>query len=122
MRRTTYRNYEKEFCKILQQQGYWAHNFEYSQGGQPCDIVAIKDDKALLIDVKHCEGDRFTFDRIEPNQRTCFEYANKCGNFNTFFAIYFEKYNEWRAIRYSFVLDIEECGKKSVRYDEILGL
>lgn len=83
--------YEKELCNLLQANGYWCHLFEYNSNGQPCDVVALKEDKSFLIDVKHCEGDIFYFSRIEPNQKTCFEYASKiCKIKNVGFAIYFD--------------------------------
>lgn len=83
--------YEVELARLLQKKGYWCHILEYNKNGQPCDIVAIKGDKSFLIDVKHCSTDRFQFNRIEPNQKTCFEYASKvCGVKNVGFALYFD--------------------------------
>lgn len=112
--------YENELAEVLQKNGYWCHIFSYNQNGQPCDIVAIKDCKTMLIDVKHCESDRFVFERAEPNQRSCFEYAwKKCGIQNVGFAIYFEKINEWKWLYYKDMLRFEER-QKSVG-DKILG-
>lgn len=108
--------YELEFLKILKMNGYWCHLFAYNKNGQPCDIIGVKDDLALLIDVKHCVDDRFDFSHIQPNQMSCFEYAEFCGNKNVGFAIYFEKQQGWYWLPYDkdFFKD-----KKSVKYDEL---
>lgn len=95
---------EVKLCELLQQNGYWCHLLEYNKNGQPCDIVALRGNKSFLIDVKHCDTDRFSFNRIEPNQRTCFEYARKeCGVHSVGFAIYFENVNKFYWLPYSLV-------------------
>ena len=110
--------YEFKLCSILKDSKYWCHLFEYSVNGQPCDIVAIKDDVSFLIDVKHCEGDRFYTSRIEPNQQSCFNYAKKCGIKNVGFAIYFEKSKCWKWLEY----DEKIINISSIRKDELKNL
>lgn len=108
---------ERKCLDLLQGMGYWCHLFAYNKNGQPCDVVAIKDNKAFLVDVKHCDGDRFSFGRIEPNQRNCFEYALTCGNGNCGFMIYYEKYGKFNYVSYSRIKSLELSGEKSVKFD-----
>ncbi len=103
--------YEKKFTEYLQRNGYWCHIFSYNTNGQPCDVVAIKNDAAYLIDVKHCEENRFYFKNIQPNQITCFEYNLQCGNKNTGFAIWFENLRRWYILPY---LRLKQCMAKEM--------
>lgn len=109
---------EKLCLDLLQRNGYWCHLFAYNKNGQPCDIIAIKDNKPFLIDVKHCSEDRFEFKNIQPNQRSCYDYAISCGNNKCGFAVYFEQRGCWKWIPYSIVRQYEERGVKSVKYFE----
>lgn len=85
---------ETMVCDELQKHGYWCHRMKATKSGQPCDIVAIKRNRGILIDAKHCCYPNLNTKRIEPNQRACFEYASgmgiECG-----FAIYFEGNFYW---------------------------
>lgn len=82
---------ELELCKLLSEHNFWCHLLSYNKNGQPCDVVAMKGNLNYLIDVKHIEGTRFDFSRIEPNQHTCFDYAMwNCDIENCGFAIYSE--------------------------------
>lgn len=101
-------DYENMFLKKLQSNGWWCHLFAYNKNGQPCDVIAVKDNIAWFIDVKHCEEKRFNFSNIQPNQLTCFEYANKCGNEHTGFAIYSTIYDKWLWLPYWLVKGTKE--------------
>lgn len=70
---------EKRVLEWLKENGYWAHLMLQGANGQPCDIIAVKDGKATLIDAKHCSTKRFALSRIEANQATSFDYAKKFG-------------------------------------------
>ncbi len=105
---------EQVALKILQEKGYWCHLLSYNKNGQPCDIIAVKNNVATFIDVKHCSEKRFAFKNIQPNQRTCFEYNEECGNTKTGFMIYFEQSNTWRWLSYECLCDFETYGFKSV--------
>lgn len=82
-------------CKIFKRYGYWSHNIKKgADGGQPCDIVAINKSTSFLVDVKNVRKEEasFTFSRIEPNQKSSFDYAkNGCGIKNVGFVIFFER-------------------------------
>ena len=69
-------NFEKEICKMLSKDyGFWALNIPQTNVGQPCDIVAIKNNICLLIDCKMCQTrNTFNFERIEPNQFTAMDF------------------------------------------------
>ena len=109
---------EKLLLELLKSKGYWCHLFAYNKNGQPCDIVAIRDNVAILIDVKHCDSARFNFSRIEPNQRNCFKYADFCGNDNLGFAIYFQKTKHWKWLSNDKVRRLEQLGFKSASEKE----
>ena len=107
--------YESKLIDLLAKNGWWCHLFAYKPEGQPCDIIALKDNKYLLIDVKHCSANRFPFSDIQTNQKNCFKLATQKGNTNNGFAIYFEKVNEWRWLDYEDLVKMEKDGWKSVQ-------
>lgn len=110
--------YEGKLLQTLRVMGYWCHLFAYKPEGQPCDIVAIRDNIPFLIDVKHCEGHRFMFKDIRPNQRTCFALAGMKGNTNCGFAIFFEEVPGWRWLPYDDLCKMEGDGWRSVKEDD----
>lgn len=79
--------FEVEFCELLHSKGWWALNISQNQLGQPADIVAVKDGKALLIDCKVCSSDRFVLSRVEPNQEISMTRWHKCNNGTAYFAL-----------------------------------
>ena len=115
---------EQALGKLLQSKGYWCHILEYNKNGQPCDIVAIKGDVSMLIDVKHCDKDRFNFSRIEANQKACFEYASSvCGVKNVGFAVYFESDGKFYWLPFERTKNaVRNCALKStlVEFENIL--
>lgn len=71
--------FEKIFCGMLANRGFWAHNMAQSQAGQPADIIAVKGHTVWLIDCKVCSNGRFDLKRIEPNQLTAMDaWTLKC--------------------------------------------
>ena len=106
--------YETKFVEMMSGMGFWCHIFAYNTNGQPCDVIAVKDNKAFFFDVKHCDGDRFYTSRIEANQQSCFRYNKEIGNnTNCGFAIYFEKIGIWKYLPY------QEEYKVSYHYKEL---
>lgn len=61
-------DFEQEVCRELAQEGYWVHNFANRKNGQPMDIIAVMDNKPVLIDAKVCSKGIFKTSRIEENQ------------------------------------------------------
>ena len=81
--------FEKEYAEILSKQGFWVTFItpKATNGSQPCDLIAIKDDIAFLIDCKTSESKLFPLKRIEQNQREAFRKYQHCGNMNYYLAI-----------------------------------
>lgn len=73
-------DYEQTVCQALAAEGYWVHNFANRQNGQPMDIIAVKDNRAVLIDAKVCSDGRFRTSRIEENQVLSMKKWFSCGN------------------------------------------
>lgn len=70
---------ERAVLEWFKEHGYWAHLMLQGANGQPCDIIAVKNGQAILVDAKHCDSPRFCLSRIEPNQETSFNYASAFG-------------------------------------------
>lgn len=66
-------------AKLFKEYGYWCHIFNSNYAGQPVDLVAIKNYKVWLCDVKHCDKPYFLLSRVEPNQWDTMQYAKECG-------------------------------------------
>ena len=41
--------FEREFCEILAQHGFWVHNLTQNANGQPADIIAVRNGQAYLV-------------------------------------------------------------------------
>ena len=85
-------SFEREYAEMLSKRGYWVTFLTPKQniGSQPCDLIAIKDDKPILVDCKTCNTHLFPISRIEENQRQAYKRYIKCGNAKFILAI---KYN-----------------------------
>ncbi len=86
-------DFEKKYAEILRKKGYWVTFLSPKQhiGSQPCDLIAIKEDKPMLIDCKTCNTHLFPISRIEENQRQAFKRYTECRNTKFILAI---KYNK----------------------------
>lgn len=82
-------NFEKELAEILREKGYWVTLLTPKKhiGSQPADIVAIKNNKASLIECKTCKSHLFEIKRIEENQWNASKKYFKCGNTEYLIAI-----------------------------------
>ena len=58
-----------------------------NQTGQPADIIAVKNNIAVLIDCKVCGKFQFPLTRVEPNQESAMEWWAECNNAYAFFAL-----------------------------------
>ena len=79
--------FEREFCEILAIDGFWSHFMGGNRNGQPADIIAVRNEKAYLIDAKDCKNDRFVLSRIEDNQHMAMRKWELCGNDQGLFAL-----------------------------------
>lgn len=84
------KNTEEKVAEYFAEKGYWVYQFPQSIKGQPTDLIVVKNNIATLIEVKHCKNDRFTFNRIEPNQLTTFNFFKSKGNTKHKIAIQFK--------------------------------
>lgn len=109
--------YEELTCRMFMDAGYWCHLFAYKANGQPCDIIAIKGNKVFLVDVKHCETNKFYKSRVEPNQETCFKYAMQCGIKNCGFVIWYNGNAYW--LPYNELTDVTNVEGLKSFYDEV---
>lgn len=113
---------EQKVANLFNRYGYWVHILQKGKdGGQPVDIVAIKNNVNWLIDAKNIEEEiSFPFSRIESNQITSLDYAlNFAGIKKVGFAIYFKRFDKIYYLPYIKFIKLKEEKRKSVRYDEL---
>lgn len=116
---------EKDLANFLQTMGYWAYNCPKTVNGQPCDIIACKDNKVWLLDSKHLEKNKasFSIERIEPNQWTAMDYARELANVqNLGFAIYWERTGDFYFLSYDDALKAHSGNEKSIKIESLLTL
>ena len=82
---------ENDFCNYLFSKGFWVHRIAQNSFGQPADVIAVKDEKAYLIDCKACTSSGFRFSRMESNQEQAMELWERCGNGTGWFAVFTNK-------------------------------
>ena len=80
-------HFEGELCELLAENGFWAHNLAQNQTGQPADVIAVKNNIAMLIDCKVCSNDRFVLSRSDENQEMAMTLWEQRGNAECYFAI-----------------------------------
>lgn len=112
--------FEVEFCKMLQQHGFWALRITPNAAGQqPADIIAVKKNYHALIDCKlisNQNGLRFT--RIEDNQRSAMAaFEQRCGE-QGWFAIK-PPTGKIRMLSLGTILELEKKGRASIPVSEL---
>lgn len=114
---------EQFIANFLRENGYWAYILPKKVGGQPFDIIACRYNNIWFVDAKHLEKEKasFSFDRIEPNQKTSMLYAQQFAHItNMGFVIYWERTPEkLYFLPYDIVLKTEKEGKKSVKIEDL---
>ena len=111
--------FEKDFCEQLASDGFWAHFMGGSKNGQPADIIAVRNEKAYLIDAKDCQNDVFAFWRIEDNQDMAMRYWEMCGNnqglfaLNTSEGIYMLQYGKVQALQ---CMGVRQLNMNNIKY------
>lgn len=93
--------FEKRFCEILKEKGYWVHFIQPDgRGAQPFDIIAMRDGVAYAFDCKTCKDHIFRIGRAEENQILAFDLWMSKGGVAPLFAvehndkIYLVNYND----------------------------
>ncbi len=102
----------------LSKRGWWCHLMAQGAQGQPCDIVALKDGKGMLLDAKRCQGTRFPLSRVEPNQRACFLLAESRGNRELGLIVWFEPLQQFRLISWQAIKEANKAGRASISAEE----
>ena len=100
-------DFENELCDILFDEGFWVHNLKQNEAGQPADVIAVRNEKAHLIDCKHCSSKGFDTSRIESNQETAMQLWGECGNGDGWFALKIDD-EIWMLSRSS-IMELEGC-------------
>ena len=97
-------NFERRFCELLRDHGFWVLQIPQNSYGQPADVIAVKNDNPYLIDCKVCSRDSFARGRIEPNQKTSMEMWQRVAfNRPAWFALYLLKSDEIYMVPYPIV-------------------
>lgn len=81
-------DFEREFVKMLANNGFWAHFIQPDKSGaQPFDVIAIKDGEPWAFDCKTCIRNVFSIKRMEENQMHAFDKIGYCGCKHIFVAV-----------------------------------
>jgi len=113
--------FEREFCKMLSESGFWVHRITPNASGQqPADVIAIKDGYHALIDCKVVSNEKqgFSFQRVEDNQRSSMELFKARGGEVGWFAIRLLS-GEVRMLHYNQLMVCEEQGMKRLTIDDL---
>ena len=109
---------EVELANLLFDKGYFVIQIPTSHRGQPFDLVALKDNNSIALDVKNVkDGDTFNLSRLEANQITSFYTLLETGNNLSGLAIKFKK--GWRFLPSYKALEYYESGIKSLHFYQL---
>lgn len=78
---------EELVANKLYEMGFWVHRLQQNAAGQPADIIAVRNEKTFLIDVKYCSNFNFKLERIEDNQRLAMTLWEKRAKTTPYFAL-----------------------------------
>lgn len=109
--------FEAELCEMFAEAGWWAHNLAQNQVGQPADVIAVRNNVAVLIDCKDCENDRFPLSRIETNQEGAMTLWQMRGNVYCYFALRIS--TGIYMVDFDSLCEIELYGKRSLNAGQI---
>lgn len=110
-------SFEKAFCQIASEHGFWAHMLQGNTQGQPSDVIIAKDGIPALIDCKSCENKVFKFSRIEENQECAMRKWLKKGNKHASFAL--KEGSEVYMISFIALMNLREAGMKQINFTKI---
>ena len=80
--------FEREFCELLANKGWWVHFLAPSaSGSQPFDVIACRNERCIPFDCKTSASHIFPYSRLEDNQICAFEKWLACGNENPMIAV-----------------------------------
>jgi Holliday junction resolvase len=110
-------SFEKEFCKLASEHGFWAHMLQGNAQGQPSDVIIAKDGISVLLDCKVCDLNVFKFSRIEENQECSMRKWLKKGNKYALFAL--KVGSEVYIIPLMKLISLREAGIKQINFTKI---
>lgn len=113
--------FEREFCDLLAEKGFWVHNMASKAEGQPADVIAVRKNIAYLIDCKVCSKSVFALSRIEENQHYAMRRFCDCGNHERWFALKLPEDGVYM-ISYTAMLIQESIGKSAMSSKDIMVL
>lgn len=109
--------FEKDFCKVLADEGWWVHFLNpNTSGAQPFDIIAIKDSVVATLDCKTCATDSFSLSRIEDNQWLAF--SNLVWKTNAVCGFIVSHDDKLYFISFSDAKNALDHGQKSIKLDD----
>lgn len=111
--------FEADFCDLLFENGFWAHNMAQSQAGQPADVIAARHGISYLIDCKVCCNNKFALSRIEENQESAMSLWENCGNTSGLFALRLPSDGSIFMLTLGELLSLRALGVKSLSEHEI---
>lgn len=117
--------FEREFCEVASNHGYWVHKFQDNKNGQPCDIIISKNKSSTIIDCKVCVNNTFVLSRMEENQILAMNKWLMTGNSAPYFALKLfdiEDNGVIRMIPFGTLLKLKEKGFKRIDMLEILEI
>lgn len=112
-------HFEAELCELLADAGWWAHNMAQNETGQPADVIAVKNDVAVLIDCKVCSNDTFPLTRIEANQEGAMTLWEERGNNYCFFAMKLTDETIYM-VEFDRLMMLQLHGEKSIRPEDFV--
>lgn len=110
--------FEKQFCMLLKDNGWWALNIPRSKSGaQPFDVIAIKGHCIMAVDCKVMSGRSLMFPikRVEVNQWLSFKsLRDKSPHTLTGLIVWHEQTGETFFLDYWKLRRAVQQGKKSI--------
>lgn len=110
--------FESYLCRRMSDHGWWTHNLAQNKAGQPADIIAVRNGRAMLIDAKLCSQPRFELSRVEMNQMGAMTIWRECGNGDAYFAVKFPT-DEIYMVPYSMIEEYIGYGRSVMRSEDM---
>lgn len=110
-------SFERDFCLIASEYGFWAHRLQDNKNGQPADVIIAKGNQSALVDCKVCDNNVFPLIRMEENQINAMRKWLHCGNIYAAFALKLN--DDIRMIDYETLMKLRNLGTKSLDEKDI---
>lgn len=113
--------FERIIVRALGDNGYWAHRIAPdARGAQPFDVIAVGNGVVIAADCKVCKSGRFSFSRLEENQRMAFELVSQRnkGKNNVRIGIFAWYDGDAYWLDYNYLMRAESLGRKTLLVTE----